>query len=577
MRLNFSIITDTHIRDPKGDLSSPFPVNNKSNERAKFANEILKISNSKFIIHLGDMVHPLPQMDSYKNAVIEAKNIFKDLIHKINFVPGNHDIGDKPSKFVPAKPFTNESNIKYEREYGKSYYSKVYENILFIFINSSLINSKHKEEKKQKIWLEKLLKKEKNRRKFLFSHYPPYIFSPDEDDHYDNYAEPGRSWLLELANKNKVEAIFSGHVHHFFYNVYKNVRLYCLLPTSFTRQDYSEIFPISPENEYGRDDFGKFGITNVEISENNHKINVIPTFGKQLNEDKFKKNEYKNLLSKNVKLSLIPHLKHSWFSPKYLPYNGPMEEFSRKIVRNDYPVLRLIQLGIKKFRTPFSDLINLTSYQRMQDLNKIGFKFNLFKIGFPNSKETNLIIKNTKLISNIEILTSKLDMSDLLPNKLFLSNIKFYLSYIDSSANQINQKKVFSHSVSSGFPISEKNIVFKNFISMKFPKNTGIMFQLRWEENISLLEDLIKNGKKFKIPIKVNLRLSNTNPAKSNFNEKKIKNKIKKLIDFSKENEGLEIFCDTFEDIDRGYNPRLGLIDRFCNIRYELLDKNIYE
>ena len=112
--------------------------------------------------------------------------------------------------------------------------------------------------------------------------------------------------------------------------------------------------------------------------------------------------------SKNVKLSLIPHLKHSWFYPKYLPYNGPMEEFSRKIVRNDYPVLRLIQLGIKKFRTPFSDLINFTSYQRMQDLNKIGFKFNLFKIGFTNSKETKLIIKNTKLISNIEILTSKL-------------------------------------------------------------------------------------------------------------------------------------------------------------------------
>ena len=96
------------IRPPRLDLFAPDMLEHTLKNQGK----------GNFIIHLGDMVHPLPQMDSYKNAVIEAKNIFKDLIHKINFVPGNHDIGDKPSKFVPAKPFSNESNIKYEREYG---------------------------------------------------------------------------------------------------------------------------------------------------------------------------------------------------------------------------------------------------------------------------------------------------------------------------------------------------------------------------------------------------------------------------------------------------------------------------
>ena len=58
---------------------------------------------------------------------------------------------------------------------------------------------------------------------YLFSHYPPFICSADEEDHYDNYAEPGRSWLLELVAETRVEAVFSGHVHHFFANTYKGV------------------------------------------------------------------------------------------------------------------------------------------------------------------------------------------------------------------------------------------------------------------------------------------------------------------------------------------------------------------
>jgi len=33
----FAIVTDTHIRPPGGDLSSPFPVNLKANGRAEYA------------------------------------------------------------------------------------------------------------------------------------------------------------------------------------------------------------------------------------------------------------------------------------------------------------------------------------------------------------------------------------------------------------------------------------------------------------------------------------------------------------------------------------------------------------
>ena len=33
----FAVLTDTHIRAPLGDQSSPYPVNDKANDRARYA------------------------------------------------------------------------------------------------------------------------------------------------------------------------------------------------------------------------------------------------------------------------------------------------------------------------------------------------------------------------------------------------------------------------------------------------------------------------------------------------------------------------------------------------------------
>ena len=69
---SFGIITDTHIRAPGGDLSTVFPVNTKANNRARHAVNLLGKEEHDFVIHLGDVVHPLPNMNSYFPAVQEA-------------------------------------------------------------------------------------------------------------------------------------------------------------------------------------------------------------------------------------------------------------------------------------------------------------------------------------------------------------------------------------------------------------------------------------------------------------------------------------------------------------------------
>ena len=160
-------------------------------------------------------------------------------------------------------------------------------------------------------------------------------------------------------------------------------KLYCHPATSFTRQDYSVLFPGQVEDEFGRDDKGKYGVSIVTVGQDSHNIQFIQTNGnirKTADQQPIKP----PVAALNLGF-LIPHLRHDWALARPLPYNGPMEEFSRKIVRNDYLLLRLMQLGITKVRIPLSDLLDPVIRKRMQDFHAVGISFVIFCVGIPDS------------------------------------------------------------------------------------------------------------------------------------------------------------------------------------------------
>ena len=556
----FGIITDTHIRSPEGDQSSPYPVNEKANDRARYAVQIIADQNPDFVIHLGDMVHPLPHMAAYSLATKEAKKIFSPLMPNMKFVPGNHDIGDKPSLVSPAGPADKDTLTSYKESFGEDYYSFEFNDIQFIVMNSSLVNNVE-EEHSQKKWLETTLEKVRNSRIFLFSHYPPFINDPAEDSHYDNYAEPGRQWLLGLAEKYNIEAIFSGHVHHFFFNRLGQTKLYCHPATSFTRQDYSALFPGQVEDEYGRDDKGKYGVSIITVDQNNHNIEFIQTNGarqKTTCEQPIKQPVFRRNLS-----FLIPHLRHDWALARPLPYNGPMEEFSRKIVRNDYPLLRLMQLGIKKVRVPLSDLSEPLIRKRMQDFDAVGINFVVFCIGMPNNDELNSFRKHKNLIAEIEIVTHS--HRDLDSNKLkVISSIsETWISKITTSASLLDPNQPFAHTVSCGYLNNELQDVVDWLDTQDFKSNLRIVMQLPWEQNIT--ETVMSCPLNIE-NLALNARLSNSNPAKANFDEDAILKRLDELSTLSQEYNDLQIMLDTFSDFDRGYHPRSGLLSNSSNI-----------
>lgn len=566
----FAIVTDTHIRVPGGDLSSPFPVNNLANDRARYAVAMLQAANPEFTIHLGDVIHPLPHMPAAAAAAAEAQEILQPLQPNLHFVPGNHDIGDKPSDLMPAGPVDAQAVDHYEAAIGPQHYAFRHREVHVVCINSSLVNSGSQWEQQQRQWLEAELRGSDAAIKLLFSHYPPFILDADEPDHYDNYAEPGRGWLLALAKETGVTAIFSGHVHHFFYNRWHGIPLYCLPATSFTRQDYAELFPLAPEAEaeFGRNDTGKFGITVVNVCNGDVSLDVHATQGSTDLSDKI------DLQPPPVN-RLIPHLRHAWHLPQALPYNGPMEEFSRKQARNDYPLLRLLQLGIRTIRVPATDLLEPLARARLEDWIALDRRIVVFATG---EIPVELQAACRELANGIQALEwlHRLPADDHTwaqpAEAIRLGDIPIWLSAISTSADNPDPNRTFAHAVTAG---AYPQHLSKLLDGTRQFGATAVVMQIPWETTIeasmasanAALAAHHSGQSGTPMSLAINLCLRPGNPAHQNIDDTAIAQRLHQAIALLQENPGVELMLDTFEDIDRGYGPRHGLIDRLSNIR----------
>ena len=83
--------------------SSPYPSSRFTNARVRYAIHAINQIGPQFVIHLGDLTHPIPSLPAYADAVARFGDLIRPLACPIYFVAGNHDIGDKPVAWMPAK------------------------------------------------------------------------------------------------------------------------------------------------------------------------------------------------------------------------------------------------------------------------------------------------------------------------------------------------------------------------------------------------------------------------------------------------------------------------------------------
>lgn len=168
----------------------------------------IKLANPDKILVLGDL-----QYD--KGTIEEFTSVFQplwvDFKSKSHAVPGNHEYATENAKGYFNYWNGIEVTSAQAGDYGKGYYSFNYGNWHIIALNS---NCKYiggcDELSPQGIWLEKDLRKHKNRCSLAFWHHPPYSSGKYADK--ETELAKGRD-LWQAASASGVEIVLNGHDH----------------------------------------------------------------------------------------------------------------------------------------------------------------------------------------------------------------------------------------------------------------------------------------------------------------------------------------------------------------------------
>ena len=575
--LTFAVIADSHLNQDEWDCNSPFPVNKLANRRMRHVVRDLNRRDVAFVVHLGDLIHPVPAVkDLYAGAARRFHAQVRELKAPLYLTPGNHDIGDKPMPWAPAGSITEDYIRLWRETFGADYYSFDHQDIHMVVINSQLLNSGLPAEAEQKLWLEADLQAHADRRIFICTHYPPFLYERNEAEHYDNIAEPERAWLLDLTARYGVEGLFGGHVHNFWYLSEKGTRHYLLPSTAFVRQDYSEMFQAPPAleaTEAGRDDAAKLGYFLVHVHERGHLCEMVRTWGACVAPD-VPASSGPELLepvapARNRYAALGFDLRRNWARGVDIPPSGALDEFDRKRVRNDYLLLALWEMGVRHLRIPLQDLRDAATRQRMRDLLPLGHAFTLYSYGLPAPCDQKLILDNAALLARWEISFRGQEMKRLaaglreLRQKLTLPVL---LSRMWEHEDNRAPDGRYYHVMNHGFTMKDADSI-AGMAEFEGLEGTGLVFRAMSHDDLRSLtafahETCAARG----LPASLHLRLTGFNPAEVMRNDAWVAQRTAEAL-FCAADRGVTVFADTLTDIDRGYFVHNGVLDSTCNPR----------
>jgi 3',5'-cyclic AMP phosphodiesterase CpdA len=577
-RLTFAIIGDTHIKPETNGGAGLWKVNDLATARARWvAREIARYS-PRFVVHMGDLVHPVPELPTFDASIALTKGILDPYRQALHIIPGNHDIGDKPNRTMPAKTIRADWLRLHESNFGATYSRFDVDDFCFILLNAPILNSGLPTERAQRIWLADTLASNRGKRVFLFMHYPLFLFDPAEPGHYDNIDEPARSDLLEAIREHQIEAVFAGHVHHIFYHRIDRTEFYVMPSTSFVRQDFAEMFRVEAIHENGRNDAEKLGFAIVDVYADGHAVHYLRSYGMTLSQDGA--GEKPAPRSTHAQFShpkkpggapLGVFLRHPWAETATLPHNGPMDEFLRKEARNDYQVAALWRMGLRLARVPLSDLLNATTRKRMADLVEIGHRFTVFGFGIPEGRAAEVLRNHRDLVDSYECVIpsdSIPDHSEAIRQLRRALDRPILLSRVATSADDPGSEPQGTLFVSHGFRPNEIAQIESLLAGGACEEIDGFVIRAVMEDDLVSLADLLSAwSARHKHRLDLHLRIGANNPATNVTDERAILSSVITLYSAALARPEITAFLDTFMDVDRGYCVRMGLIDRRCNLR----------
>ncbi len=569
-RFRFLVIADTHVNQEENAASSFFELNRLANQRAACAFACARRYKPDFVLHLGDIVHPIPSHPRYADAAQIYRDMAGALPCPIYLTPGNHDVGDKPWPLAPVACIDTASMRAYEEEFGDQWLSWSHGGCNFFILNTSLFNSGLPQEAQQQAWFEAALAKAGGRN-FLALHYPPYVSAPEENSHYDNIDEPARNWLLQLIERHDVEAVFCGHVHNLWYDQFANAEMYLLPSTAFVRQDYSEMQRVRPPGEEGgRQDTDKLGFFVVDVYEHGHVAAFVrlPEKANAPEDDIF-------LRTVHSKTPLLPNLgidpAYPWAEEVIIPPSGALDAFDSKKVRNDYPLFALFELGLDRMRISLSDLHSAHYAGRLLKLGKIGIRAQVVTTSLPTAEQRKWMKQLGPAIEALEFVATEAQMAnqaaELAAFAAEFPDIALVLSKLRGPDDASLDGLHYGHLVFHGWIPAEAARI-SSMREQAFPNigNIEPLYRVRFSESplamarqIAHLPPAARGG--------MLLRLATDNPALPQNEETALCAYVAETAVAAFLYPDMRITLDAMIDFDRGYFLRKGLYDRSFNPR----------
>ena len=161
-----------------------------------------------FVVVTGDMVNAAGDAAQIAEFKRVAGRLDKNI--RLFLMPGNHDVGNEPTK---------ESLAKYREQFGPDYYTFRVGDITGIVLNSNLEKDPHNvpgEAAKMEAWFrDRAGQSAAGRGKHLivFQHIPFFLNDANEEDRYENIPRETRQRYLKMLHEYGVRQIFAGHYH----------------------------------------------------------------------------------------------------------------------------------------------------------------------------------------------------------------------------------------------------------------------------------------------------------------------------------------------------------------------------
>ena len=577
-RFSFAVVADTHVNEAEDTSTSPFETNHLANPRARhvFAEIAAMRPPPSFVVHLGDIVHPVPSLPAFHDAVGNFKAIASQLPVPLHVVPGNHDVGDKTVDWMPAEQVCDDYLATYRNAFGADFHAFDENGVRFVMLNSLLLNSGLSDEARQRAWLEERIDSAGDLRVFLFMHYPPYIHRPDEAGNYDNVDEPARAWLLGQIAKPAVEAVFAGHVHNFWYDRTGEAEMYLLPSTAFLRHDFSEFCPVAPsaDSEFGRGDVTKFGWFRVDVFDHGHVAYAVRSHGRQRAPHETSDVHPRHHLA-HPKTSGFDNagveLRHPWAEVMQITATGGVQEFGRKRARNDYPLLALWEMGVRLCKVPDVDVLESEPRERMRLMARIGHRYVVTVIGTPRAA----VIEAAGDDAGVFAYEANLTLGrferhrDALRAVREASGAAVFLAKILTDQEARVSGRTFSHFVKSGFTVEELTL-HHDLIAGAVDRGEidGVTVRIEFGESLPAATRRMRAcNAQTGARILASLKLSGPGVATARTGDRETAARAAQAMVLSRCGPDVLYVFDTFMDVDRGYYPRNAFIDRRFNPR----------